>query len=201
MAEFIAEEIGTGSVKFRLLADGPLTCGEVFQLWIGEASFRSFFAKILRDAPFDAYRWETPPVTKATLDREFQFVLIDCPPLARPADRRAFAEFFDAAAPEEQAIVFENLGRDATLVVPCPPGDAAAANVDHFAHLASFVRQADDEQVDAFWQLVGRTMCEKVGDQPLWLSTAGIGVAWLHVRLDQRPKYYAHRPYRDETPA
>ena len=140
-------------------------------------------------------------MTTATLDREFEFVLIDCPPLAKPADRRAFGDFFDAAAPEEPAIVFENLGRDATLVVPCPPGDAAAPKVDHFAHLASFVRQADDEQVDAFWQLVGRTMREKVGGQPLWLSTAGMGVAWLHVRLDQRPKYYAHRPYRDETPA
>ncbi|MGI9175867.1 MAG: DUF6940 family protein [Rhodothermales bacterium] len=25
----------------------------------------------------------------------------------------------------------------------------------------------------------------------MWLSTAGGGVSWLHVRLDSRPKYYA----------
>ena len=29
----------------------------------------------------------------------------------------------------------------------------------------------------------------RIDDRPLWLSTAGDGVAWLHVRLDQRPKY------------
>ena len=32
--------------------------------------------------------------------------------------------------------------------------------------------------------------------RPLWLSTNGLGVAWLHARIDARPKYYSHRPYR-----
>jgi hypothetical protein len=31
---------------------------------------------------------------------------------------------------------------------------------------------------------------------PEWLSTAGAGVSWLHVRLDDRPKYYGYAPYR-----
>jgi hypothetical protein len=39
-------------------------------------------------------------------------------------------------------------------------------------------------------------MARRVGRQPVWLSTAGAGVAWLHVRLDDRPKYYGHGPYR-----
>ena len=30
----------------------------------------------------------------------------------------------------------------------------------------------------------------------LWLSTAGLGVYWLHLRLDTRPKYYSFQPYR-----
>jgi hypothetical protein len=29
------------------------------------------------------------------------------------------------------------------------------------------------------------------------LSTAGGGVDWLHMRLDDRPKYYRHLPWRD----
>jgi NADH:ubiquinone oxidoreductase subunit len=40
-------------------------------------------------------------------------------------------------------------------------------------------------------------MQNRVGEQPVWLSTAGMGVAWLHVRLDDRPKYYGYSPYRD----
>lgn len=31
---------------------------------------------------------------------------------------------------------------------------------------------------------------------PFWLSTAGMGVSWLHVRLDERPKYYRFQEYR-----
>jgi hypothetical protein len=37
---------------------------------------------------------------------------------------------------------------------------------------------------------------QRVGSQPLWLSTAGGGVDWLHIRLDDRPKYYRHMPWR-----
>ncbi len=36
-----------------------------------------------------------------------------------------------------------------------------------------------------------------ISDRPIWLSTAGGGVAWLHVRLDSTPKYYGYAPYRD----
>ena len=34
------------------------------------------------------------------------------------------------------------------------------------------------------------------GEAPTWVSTEGSGVAWLHARLDARPKYYHHAPYR-----
>jgi hypothetical protein len=36
----------------------------------------------------------------------------------------------------------------------------------------------------------------QLGSTPIWLSTAGDGIAWLHVRLDSRPKYYSYGPYR-----
>ena len=42
----------------------------------------------------------------------------------------------------------------------------------------------------------------RLGGKPVWLSTAGLGVGWLHVRLDDRPKYYRHAPYvREEARA
>ena len=39
-------------------------------------------------------------------------------------------------------------------------------------------------------------MIRRLGTAPVWLSTAGAGVSWLHVRLGDRPKYYGHAPYR-----
>ena len=35
-------------------------------------------------------------------------------------------------------------------------------------------------------------MQQRVSASPLWLSTAGMGVSWLHLRLDSRPKNYRH---------
>jgi len=62
-------------------------------------------------------------------------------------------------------------------------------------HLASFLRTAPEPQKQEFWQKIGQVVSAKVGKRPLWLSTAGMGVAWLHARLDSRPKYYGYLTY------
>ena len=86
---------------------------------------------------------------------------------------------------------FPKLGRDAILVVPCPVADRAA-----YGHLGSFVRLAPEDQRDALWRAVGEQMVRRVGAEAVWLNTAGAGVPWLHVRLDNRPKYYDFAAYR-----
>jgi hypothetical protein len=131
-------------------------------------------------------------VTAATLERPFECVLIDAPPLAamRP-DPAAFADRFESDACE--VAVFENLGGDAVLIAPAPgPAVPVAAG----AHLAAFLRHGDPAAIAALWRAVGGEMGRRIGGRPLWLSTSGLGVAWLHVRIDTRPKYYVHAPYR-----
>jgi len=173
------------------LGSSPVSYAEVLRLWRDDEDFRAFFLALLADAPFAAYRWETPPVTAATAGRPFEFVLLDSPTLARRPDPDAFAEHFRTPAGKRGVVEFPNLGRDAVLVVPCPAGPPSA-----YGHLAAFVRQAPEAQRHALWQLVGEAMRRRLDDRPVWLSTAGAGVSWLHVRLDDRPKYYGHDPYR-----
>jgi hypothetical protein len=144
----------------------------------------------LAEVPFDAFRWETPGVTTATASRAFEFVALDAPGLARAPEPEAFEEHF-RASPDAEAVAFMNLSGDATLIVPTPLAEWTV-----YGHLASFVRDAPGLQRDALWQLVGETMLARLGAKPVWLSTAGAGVSWLHVRLDDRPKYYGHAPYR-----
>ena len=163
---------------------------DVLRAWQHDAEFRSLFNAQLADGPFSAFRWETPPVTAATIARPFEFVLLDSPGLARHPDIEAFAEHFGAAS-EEGIVVFPNLGGDAIMVVPCPLTSASA-----YGHLAAFVREAPEAQRHALWRSVGEAMARRVGPRPVWLSTAGGGVSWLHVRLDDRPKYYSYGPYR-----
>ena len=187
-----SEEPTEGRVlKVAIDLDGsPVPYAEVLSRWQKDGDFRSFFIALLADAPFSAFRWETPPITKATANRPFEFVLLDSPGLAANPDPSAFAEHFTGDVTGD-VIEFPNLGNDAVMVVPCPIGPSSA-----YGHLAAFVRQAPDTQRHALWQLVGNAMARRLGTAPVWLSTAGAGVSWLHVRLDDRPKYYGHRPYR-----
>ncbi|MCZ6716991.1 MAG: hypothetical protein O6946_08005 [Gammaproteobacteria bacterium] len=170
----------------------PVRYCDVVQAWQDNEEFRSFFISLIAKAPFPAFYWETPPVTAATIDQEFEFVLVDSPQLrdAR-ADLLTFASYFESLCVDHNVVRFWNLGRDALLVVPCPLDPGAA-----YAHLAEFTRNAPLEQQHALWKSVGIAVGEQLGDQPLWLSTAGTGIFWLHVRLDSRPKYYTHDPYR-----
>ncbi len=175
------------------LGSRPASVADVLHGWQVDADFRSLFNSLLADAPYTAFRWETPAVTEATVVQPFEFVLLDSPDLARRPDPKAFAEHFAAA--EAGITVFSNLGGDAIMVVPSPVADPSA-----YGHLAAFVRHAPELQRHALWQSVGEAMARRVAVRPVWLSTAGSGVSWLHVRLDDRPKYYGYGPYRQGAP-
>jgi hypothetical protein len=172
----------------------PAAYERVVQWWQHDPAFRAWFVDLLGRAPFAAYRWETPPVTAATAGRDFEFVLLDSPALDRTPDPHPFAEQFEAATTGQSVVTFPNLSGDAVLVVPRP-----ASNHSTYGHLAAFVRHAPEPQKHELWRSVGVAMEARLGNRPIWLSTAGMGVPWLHVRLDSRPKYYGFRPYAEAT--
>ena len=169
-------------------SDDALSFAAVVRCWREDESFRAFWCASLRGLPFDACCWECPPVTAQTVSQNFECVFVPSPALARmPQDSGAFAEYF---RPDRSAVSFGNLGGDAVLVAPCPGG--AGSN---YSHLVSFIATAPAAQQDALWQAVGLAMEKRIDARPVWLSTAGLGIAWLHIRLDDRPKYYRHAPY------
>ena len=174
--------------------DEQLTYSEVIELWQQDKSFREFFISLLADAPLEAYFWETPPITRSTKNREFEFVLVDSPKLADlEPDPSDFKRHFESAT--EEVVIFANLGNDALLIVPCPITD-----IPESTHLADFVREAPTSQQHLLWQTVGRELQHRLDEQPIWVSTSGVGVYWLHVRLDSRPKYYCFEPYKNANP-
>ena len=190
-------QLNAGRVlSFRLLRDGrPLSWSDVLDRWQNAPSFRRFFISVLVDAPFPAYFWETPPVTSATVNQEFEFVLVDSPQLdGIRTDQRAFANRFASAEPGASVIEFSNLGGDASLVVPCHRGPLSA-----YSQIAAFARLAPDDQQHQLWTLVGAALERQLGAQPVWLSTSGLGIYWIHIRFDSEPKYYTHEPYRNRS--
>lgn len=193
MWESNTETLRQGCVRVRtFVAGSPLSYAEAVELWTAEAPFRDWFSDLLINAPFEAYCWETPPVVRSSIKREFEFVLVDVPALCDlRSDPQPFAEEFARCEPGNSVVAFSNLGGDALLVAPLPVGVAPA-----YSHLASFLRSAPRSQRHALWQVVGAAVKHHVSDSPLWVSTAGLGVSWLHIRLDRRPKYYRFGGYR-----
>ncbi len=75
--------------QVRILCDGePVSYAEIIERWQSNGVFGTFFIGILADAPYGAYLWETPPITRLTSTRAFEFVLVDNPDLARLIPQR-----------------------------------------------------------------------------------------------------------------
>ena len=142
-----------------------------------------FFTK-LKSSAFQSYFFETPSVTRDSLDKkDFEFVLVSAPALDDiTADISAFSEYFDCDPQEKTVTSFLNLGGDARLVVPCP--EDLVGEHQHYSSLAPFMRGADHDQVLEFWSQSANIALDQArnSQEKLWLSTSGTGVYWLHLR-------------------
>lgn len=181
-------------VEITYLEHGnPITAKEFFTR-LGDDVFAIDFSRRLASQPFDAGFWESPPYSENTADHAFRCVLINSPELSKnTADPSAFIRKLAGVARDGSGI-FANVNNSATLISP----QAKPAN---YGHLMAFLRKASPIQITNLWAAVSKVVLEKSGQQPLWISTSGLGVPWLHVRVDSEPKYYRHLPYITEPKA
>lgn len=191
--EFRCEAVGADTRRHRLSSGDTAVSWAAFAAGLrADRGLRSALTEALVASPYAAFLWETPGVSARSTARPFEMVVVSAPHLARAAPSpTAFAEHLEPDGPAVRT--FANLGGDATLVVPRPLTEYAA-----YGHLAAFLRGGPGAQSDALWQAVGAALEEAWGrsSEPVWLSTSGSAVPWLHVRLDARPKYYVFGAYR-----
>ncbi len=176
--------------KYRIEnKNGALTCYESIQLLDTSEPFRLFFNKVLAENNFNGYFFECIPFDESWEKTILEFVLIYSPVFSKlKAEQNAFSAYFTK---NEKVVSFPNLGKNAWLIAPAPEGD-----FEIYSHFAKFVKNAPIEQIDAFWQLVGKECKKRISSPPIWLSTHGLGVYWLHMRVDTIPKYYHFSPYK-----
>jgi len=185
--------VGNTTNKINLFeGDSQLSYDEVIGLWQNNSEFRNFYFSILFASPFDAFFWENPPITKSNIRQPYEFVLVNTHQLSKvSAGPIPFREKFNSNSLNQNVIAFENLGRDAELIVPCPVAEQSI-----YTHLASFIRGATDIQKHDLFITLANSLRSRINSKPTWVSTSGLGVYWLHIRLDTRPKYYSYQPYR-----
>jgi len=170
-------------------------------------------SNVIASSPFDSVLFETPGCNWInSAMKPFEFVLVNEPRLKAFAesnpDRHAFEEHFTSplcsssgndggSDPITAVCAFPNLGNDATLISPLPQ---SGINEASYSHLASFIRNAPQEQITQFWKLSAKSYIEELKHKHerinehvgTWFSTNGMGVAWLHLRIDSVPKYYSY---------
>jgi hypothetical protein len=171
--------------------DTPLSVEAILQDWTQDVRF----AEVLAGSPFEGFCWEVPPLGVEDTGSSFECVVINEVHLPRfRANPAGFSDRF--ASDGAEAIAFPNVSGDATLVVPRPlPG----IDADAYGHIAAFLRRAPRRQVNACFKLLSTTVHATLDAAPRWISTAGLGVPWLHFRIDTTPKYYRWPPYRERS--
>lgn len=107
--------------------------------------------------------------------------------LCTPQDYAAFQQQLSAAPATAPCISFPNLSGDTVLVVPTPVEGKT------YTTLREFLQQAPTAQQRALWKEVARQARAAMNKhEHVWISTHGLGVAFLHVRICSHPKYYNH---------
>mmetsp|Transcript_28463 Transcript_28463/g.37211 ORF Transcript_28463/g.37211 Transcript_28463/m.37211 type:complete len:278 (-) Transcript_28463:278-1111(-) len=195
---------GTGEnvhvIKFQDKKSGNfVSWRQAIKFWQAEENddkeFLQTFIDSLKKVPFSAYYWETTPLSKNAQEMDFECAIVKAPYLEGVSpDIDSFQEHMNKK--DCQITSFQNLGGDATLIVPYKQ---EGVSKETYTHIANFMRAAELTQIFELWKEVGsalnKVLSERSPNQRTWVSTSGAGVFWLHVRLDTRPKYYQYREF------
>lgn len=166
-----------------------ISAGEFFAR-LADHQFANHFSSYLAGLPFEAAFWECPGYCALTANDPFECVLINTTALlGKPADPTSFRDQLSAIA-NGCSGAFPNIDGSATLIAPQRPQSA------HCGHLLAFLRNASATEIGKLWAVVASQLVKHNSATPLWVSTSGLGVAWLHIRLDSQPKYYRYAPYK-----
>lgn len=191
---FSSTQLTEKSTLLHLQENGqPLSFSAVIEGWRNNAAFREFYTTTLLKHGGNGCLWEHPRLNKSTVDQAYECVITQTDTFSgRTANFRPFAR---EMRPGERICTFPNLSGEALLVVPNQSAEISFNGRD----LISFLRTAPAELQHEFWATIGHETAAAIDadSQFQFLSTHGLGVLWLHVRLEERPKYYHHRPYRE----
>jgi hypothetical protein len=178
---------------FLTSAGRTLSFTEVITGWRDNEEFRAFFIAELAATAYPAFFWEMPPIRRGHWEIDYEYVAIRSDDLEhlRP-DAGALESKLSSASSSKSVVSFRNLGGDAFLVAP-----KQISGLECYGHIAAFVRSAPAVQRQDLFQTLGSAIGDVLGesDARIWVSTSGLGVPWVHVRLDSYPKYYNHQPY------
>lgn len=176
----------------------PITFSKLFKLMTVE-NYKNIVCEKIYNFIFDLKTngifFECIPVSFKTLKSTFRFVVIttnlfkNIQPNSQP-----FQNYFDG-----KSLTTSFLGKsgDVLLVVPQPMNNVSEIT---YTHLYNFIKYSSPEYFKNVFAECIKLLCETMQENKntkYWLSTSGLGVSWLHFRIDTIPKYYNYEEYKN----
>lgn len=178
--------------QFMTASGNLLTFGQVLEMMQDfPLRFNALLRKSVKKTKFDAVFWECKPITKSTISKPFECVFLNAERnfTGKTKNHLTFRE----VCGNKVVCATPNRGGNGStmLVIPeCRP--------EHdFGHLANFVKSMEPDIQAPFWTLVAEQVRTKLDDKKkVFISTSGLAVNWLHVRIEIVPKYYNFACYK-----
>lgn len=162
-----------------------IKCADLKHHLTSDPKFRKEIINILKTSKFQEYLFQCD---KLNPNKYFTFTLIDYPALLKVSqnntcDYNAFAEHFTNTC---KVCAFPNIGKNAILISPNYKNNKNTnTNITNYKTIASYFRSASDNDLNRLLKVIGENVYEGC-----YLSTHGMGVNYLHVRIEKTPKYY-----------
>lgn len=142
------------------------------------------FVAVLKNCPFTSYYFEAPNLKSINIPLEF--VLVESDTLH--TKKANWGPYRDYMSLGKHATSFDNKDGEFRLIIPTKKGD--------YGHVADFMKSATDKEIQEVLHLTAKEIHDaSKSRKPLYLSTHGDGVSWLHFRVGRTPKYYNYHKY------
>ena len=132
--------------------------------------------------PKKPFMWKCKPVNNLNDKFEYQFHKAIFP---EEQDIKPFAEHFKNYKNSKKVISFYNLSKSTKLIVPYPNENT------NYSHLLLFLQQASKQQQKKLWKKIAEVFIKEFNNntKKIYLSTHGLGVNYLHIRIKSSPDY------------
>lgn len=153
-------------------------------LLLTDVDFINCVNQSIINCPFDAIYYESMPIGKNNLNKDYFciFVFTHFPKIK--ADYRSFKEKINIKI---EISTFKSLSGITTLIVP----NYYNRNYEKFLHLKMFIKFASAEQTIYFWKEIGKEATKQLKkNKIIWLKTHGKAVYYLHFRIQNSTNLY-----------
>lgn len=169
-----------------------LTFKQVFEVMENDPlTFHNYLKDEVLKTGYKAVYLEFPKLNTKNLNNKFECVILEAIELINSnPNPQAFG-----ISCSDLVICTRNKSKDAELIIP----NLNSSN--NYAHLFLFLdpencQPPENNLYYYFWKSAAIVIKEQINcNKNIWISTSGLGIPWLHLRISEIPKYYRFQKY------